>query len=230
MLPFMGGGSFNETTLDGDAQILRSVFMEEGFVDAKVSPPRTYLALDKKTISISFDVEEGPQYKIGKVKVRGDLVPEEGLTNQALRQIIDGEMAKDISERWQKVNNNVEEGEQPPEGWEKSKFGALDFRASHPPLVTGDTFKLSHLQLAMQEITNLYGDQGYAFVNVFPVTDTDPESGVVDITFDIQKGRKVKIGRIDISGNDPLLIRLSAGKSRSMKGTCTRVPELKNLE
>ena len=71
----MGGGSFNETTLDGDAQILRSVFMEEGFVDAKVSPPRTYLALDKKTISISFDVEEGPQYKIGKVKVRGDLVP-----------------------------------------------------------------------------------------------------------------------------------------------------------
>ena len=38
---------------------------------------------------------------------------------------------------------------------------------------------------------------------MFPVTDTDPESGVVDITFDIQKGRKVKIGRIDISGNDP---------------------------
>ena len=85
VLPFMGGGSFNEATLEGDAQILRSVFMEEGFVDAKVSPPRTYLALDKKTISISFDVEEGPQYKIGKVKVRGDLVPEEGLTNQALQ-------------------------------------------------------------------------------------------------------------------------------------------------
>merc|ERR1712023_95774 len=114
----------------------------------------------------------------------------------ALRQIIDGEMAKDISERWQKVQKNLEEGDDIPENWEKSKFGVLDFRASHPPLVTGDTFKLSHLQLAMQEITNLYGDQGYAFVNVFPVTDTDPESGVVDITFDIQKGRKVKIGRI----------------------------------
>ena len=166
VLPFMGGGSFNEATLEGDAQALRSVFMEEGFVDAKVSPPRTYLALDKKTISISFDVEEGPQYKIGKVKVRGDLVPEEGLTNQALRQIIDGEMAKDISERWQKVQKNLDEGDEVPENW-RNQFGALDFRASHPPLVTGDTFKLSHLQLAMQ-VQNLYGDQGYTFVNVFP--------------------------------------------------------------
>ncbi len=203
ILPFMGGGSFNEATLDADSQVLRSVFMEEGYVDAKVSPPRTYLALDKKTISVSFDIEEGPQYKIGKVKVRGDLVPEEGLTNQALRQIIDGEMAKDITERWNKVKDDLNEDGTPPEDWEQSKFGALEFRASHPPLVTGDTFKLSHLQLAMQEITNLYGDQGYAFVNVFPVTDTDPETGVVDITFDIQKGRKVRIGRIDISGNDP---------------------------
>ena len=204
LLPFMGGGSFSEPTLDADAQILRSVFMEEGFVDAKISPPRTYLSLDKKTISVSFDIEEGAQYKIGKVKVRGDFVDEEGLTKTAMRQIIDGETAKDISERWQKVQKGLDEkNPEPPEGWESSKFGALDFRASHPPLVTGDTFKLSTLQLTMQEITNLYGDQGYAFVNVVPVTDTDPESGVVDITFDIQKGNKVRIGRIDITGNDP---------------------------
>ena len=205
VLPFMGGGSFNEATLEADAQILRSVFMEEGFVDAKISPPHSYLSLDKKTISISFDIDEGPQYKIGKVNVRGDLVPEEGLTKAALRQLIDGEMAKDITERWQKVLKDGEESEdsENPEGWEKSKFGVLDFRASHPPLVTGDTFKLSSLQLTMQEVTNLYGDQGYAFVNVIPVTDTDPESGVVDITFDIQKGSKVRIGRIDITGNDP---------------------------
>ena len=203
VLPFMGGGSFNEATLDGDAQILRSVFMEEGFVDAKVSPPRTYLALDKKTISISFDVEEGPQYKIGKVKVRGIWSQKKGSPIRLSDRL--------LMERWPKTYLNV--GKRYKRILKKVvKFlrtgrsqssGALDFRASHPPLVTGDTFKLSHLQLAMQEITNLYGDQGYAFVNVFPVTDTDPESGVVDITFDIQKGRKVKIGRIDISGNDP---------------------------
>ena len=67
-------------------------------------------------------------------------------------------------ERWQRIYrsggkevlNNLEEGEKPPDGWEKSKFGALDFRASHPPIVTGDTFKLSHLQLAMQEITVIW--------------------------------------------------------------------------
>lgn len=204
ILPFMGG-NFNETTLDADGQILRSVLMEEGFVDAKVSPPHTFLSLDKKYITVSFDIEEGVQYKIGKVNVRGDMVPEEGLTSLGIRQIINGDTAKDISDRWKKVQSDAQRNpEKPlPEEWEKSTFGALDFRASHPALETGDTFKLSVLQTTMQEITKLYGDQGYAFVNVVPVTDTDPESGVVDITFDIQKGRKMKIGRIDISGNDP---------------------------
>lgn len=203
LIPFMGGGSFDEHTLDADMQIIRSVFMEEGFVDVKVNPPHSFLSLDKKYISISVDIEEGVQYKIGKVKVKGDFVEEEGLTKQAVHNIIDGEMAKDITERWQKVLKDLEEDGEIPEGWEKTKFGALDFRAGHPELETGDIFKLSSLQLCMQEISNLYGDQGYAFVNVIPLTDTDPESGVVDITFDIQKGNKVKIGRIDVSGNDP---------------------------
>ena len=57
--------------------------------------------------------------------------------------------------------------------------------------------------MTMGEITKPYADQGYAFVNVVPVTEPDPEAGVVDITFDIQKGQKMSIGRIDITGNDP---------------------------
>ena len=35
------------------------------------------------------------------------------------------------------------------------------------------------------------------------MTDTDAETGIVDVTFDIRKGDKVKINRISISGNDP---------------------------
>ena len=205
LLPFMGSGAFDKNILDTDAQILRSALMEEGFVDAQVSPPHSYLSLDKKYISVSFDIEEGAQYKIGKVNIRGDMVPEEGLTKEALREIINGQMAKDISERWSKIAADLEKNPEMtiPEEWEKSAFGALDFRSNHPAMETGDVFKLSTMQLTMQEITKLYGDQGYAFVNVIPLTDTDPESGVVDITFDIQKGRKVNIGRIDITGNDP---------------------------
>ena len=207
LIPFMGGGSFDETTLDTDMQVIRSVFMEEGFVDVKVSPPHSFLSLDKKYISISVDIEEGKQYKIGKVNVKGDFVEEEGLSKDALRAIIDGEMAKDITERWNGVlkdlGGEITEASTIPEDWEETSFGALDFRTGHAALETGDIFKLSSLQMCMQEISNLYGDQGYAFVNVIPVTDTDLEAGVVDITFDIQKGNKVKIGRIDISGNDP---------------------------
>ena len=59
------------------------------------------------------------------------------------------------------------------------------------------------MQITMQEEHDYYGDQGYAFVNVVPLTNTDPESGVLELTFDIRKGSKMVIGRIDITGNDP---------------------------
>jgi outer membrane protein insertion porin family len=55
----------------------------------------------------------------------------------------------------------------------------------------------------MQQSADLYGDEGYAFTNVVPQTDPHPEEGVVDIRFDIGKGDKMWIGKIDITGNDP---------------------------
>ena len=53
----------------------------------------------------------------------------------------------------------------------------------------------------MGEISHLYGDQGYAFVNTFPITETDADAKIVDITFDIQKGDKVYYERINVVGN-----------------------------
>ena len=41
---------------------------------------------------------------------------------------------------------------------------------------------------AMAEIADLYGDQGYAFTNVIPLTETDPDARVVDVSFEIQRG------------------------------------------
>jgi len=202
-------GAFNEDFLDTDMEIVRQVFMEEGYVDVKVGAPKVYLSPDKRFVYISIHVDEGPRYRLGKLKVTGDLDAAEGLTTEAIQEIIGGETAKLMHERWEKADaearaRNPEMNEPPlEEGWEKGSNAALRFDPTHPPLETGDWFKLSLMHIVLGEISDLYGDQGYAFVQVIPVTNTDPEAKVVDITFDVQRGEKVRIGRIDITGNDP---------------------------
>ncbi len=196
-------GTFDEIALADDTQIVRQVFLEEGYVDVQVDQPQVFLSPDKRFIHVSMNVTEGPRYKLGKVKVDGDFVEAEGLTRPALREIIDGATAKTINGRWRSARKKVGDDAPLPEGWEKGRKGWLRFDPTHPPLETGDWFKLSTLQQSMQQMSDLYGDQGYAFANVAPNTITDPESGVVDIEFQIQRGDKVRIGRIDIQGNDP---------------------------
>ncbi len=183
-------GAFRQETLDTDTYIVRQVFLEEGFVDVRVDPPNVYLSPDKRYIFISIHVEEGEQYNIGALNVEGDFVPEEGLTADAVTQIIGGRPVVEVQEdQWRAAT-----------GRGKELFG---FEAKGPRLRQGDVFKLSTMQMVVQAVTDLYADQGYAFVNVIPLPDTDPERRVVDITFQIEKGEKVRIGRVEVTGNDP---------------------------
>lgn len=52
----------------------------------------------------------------------------------------------------------------------------------------------------VRAITNLYGDEGYAFVNVQPIPEAH-EDDTADIIFKIDKGPRVRIQRINITGN-----------------------------
>lgn len=66
----------------------------------------------------------------------------------------------------------------------------------------GQIFSRSKLQQDIQSISNLYQDEAYAYVNVTPLTSVHPEERTVDLTFDIQKGKKVRWERIEIVGNE----------------------------
>lgn len=195
-------GAFKEESLEMDSTTVRSVYLEEGYVDVQVDPPKVYLTPDKRSIVVSIHVNEGPQYKLGLLRFQGDFVPEEGLTEAAAREILAGESARTVGQRWQKAKDKAPEGTVPT-GWEQDSDGLLSFNEKHPVLKTGDTFKLTTLQTALSELTDLYGDQGYAYANITPLTDTNPEEKVVDITFDIDRDQKYRVGRIDITGNDP---------------------------
>ncbi|MCL2178894.1 MAG: outer membrane protein assembly factor BamA [Proteobacteria bacterium] len=66
---------------------------------------------------------------------------------------------------------------------------------------SGQRFSRSSMMEDIQTISDAYYDLGYAYANVTPLTDLDTENRIVDIVFDIQKGERVKIERIDIIGN-----------------------------
>ncbi len=68
-------------------------------------------------------------------------------------------------------------------------------------LVSGDTFRTSKLRQDILKLTDKYGDVGYAFVNIEPETEIEPEKKTVDITYRIDQGPQVTIDKILITGN-----------------------------
>jgi outer membrane protein insertion porin family len=101
----------------------------------------------------------------------------------------------------------------PVEEGERFKTGELDvtgdFLPDHPQeqvrkliaLKEGEWFSSGKLRQTIQVIGELYKDQGYAYVNIVPNTIVDDDRKVVDLTIDIDKGKKVRFGRIQVLGN-----------------------------
>ena len=103
-----------------------------------------------------------------------------------------------------KVTIGITEGEQ-------YRIGALGFKgellenqdvlAGKLKEKTGELFSRSNLRADIFTLTDFYADQGYAFANAAPLTKLNPESRTIDITFEMEKGEKVTIDRINIAGN-----------------------------
>jgi outer membrane protein assembly factor BamA len=69
-------------------------------------------------------------------------------------------------------------------------------------LVTpGEVFNRAKLGMSMFRVQDQFKNRGYAYVEVVPETHIDTEARIVDMNFNIQKGVKVFIERIEIRGN-----------------------------
>ena len=68
-------------------------------------------------------------------------------------------------------------------------------------LKQGDVFSRAELRKSVIALNDLYADQGYAYVNVSPLTRIDDAKRVINLNFQIEKGQKVYIHRIHITGN-----------------------------
>lgn len=191
LLPFLGkAGTFKRDLLEADQRTVSAVFLEEGYLDVKVEPPNVYLSPDKRFIFVHYDITEGEQYTLGSLDVKGDFVEEEGLTRDAALQILSGRQVADIQEdQWRAAEDRRKR-------W-------FRFETKSAVLQTGEVFKYSSMDLVRSNLEGLWKDQGYAFVNVSPDIRPDPETRVADITYEIDRGQKMRIGRINITGNDP---------------------------
>jgi len=83
---------------------------------------------------------------------------------------------------------------------------------------SGARFSRSFMAEDIQTISDAYYDLGYAYANVTPLTDLDVENRIVDIVFDIQKGERVKIERIDVAGNTKTRERVIRREMRVYEG------------
>jgi outer membrane protein insertion porin family len=102
------------------------------------------------------------------------------------------------------VTVKIDEGEQ-------FKVGTVDIGGDEIPdmeraraalsLAPGEVFRTSKLRDDINALTEVYGDEGYAFVNVTPDTKIDQEAKTVDVTYRVSKGPQVYIDKITITGN-----------------------------
>ncbi len=66
----------------------------------------------------------------------------------------------------------------------------------------GDVFSRGKFDASLDALRNRYTDVGYAFADIEPTIDPDPDTRRVKAGFKINKGKLAYIERIEISGND----------------------------
>ncbi len=85
-------------------------------------------------------------------------------------------------------------------------------------LSKGDIFSRKQLTASSNRITNVLGDNGYAFVNVNPIPTLDDDKLEVALNYYIDPGKRVYVRRVNISGNKQTQDEVLRRELRQMEG------------
>ena len=151
---FTDTGIYQKAMLKADLLKLELFYREHGYINVKVLDPIINVDKKEKAIFIKILIEEGEQYKTGKIEFVGD----QTFPEKKLREKVD--------------------------------------------LKEGDVYSLGKIREGIFNITELYSQQGYAYAEVRPDRSINTQKKIVDIVMQIDKSRKVYIGKITITGND----------------------------
>lgn len=65
-------GDLDRTKLDQDAALLNTYYSNQGYIRVRVADP--IVDIGEEGIHITFKIDEGPRFKVGKVDISGDLI------------------------------------------------------------------------------------------------------------------------------------------------------------
>ncbi|MAN45097.1 MAG: outer membrane protein assembly factor BamA [Alphaproteobacteria bacterium] len=86
------------------------------------------------------------------------------------------------------------------------------------PIQEGALFRGDAIEETIDALTYSAGIAGYAFVDIRPQLDVNPETGNIDVTFAVDEGPRVYIDRINIVGNTQTLDRVIRRELRISEG------------
>ncbi len=67
-------GIYDYKKLLKDREMIIDFYLNHGFIDVKVSDPIILLSPDRKFVNVIFHIDEGEQYRVGSITVKGDLI------------------------------------------------------------------------------------------------------------------------------------------------------------
>ena len=130
------------------------------------------------------------------------------------------------------ITFTVEEGE-------RYTFGPMDvsvsargldpeeFQAIVPDL-EGEIYDATRVEEIANELTDLAGQKGFAFVQVRPQPRKDPEENTIAITFDLVEGSRIFVERIEIEGNSQTLDRVIRREMTIAEGDAFDARKIRN--
>jgi len=87
---YTGTDKYSREKLEGDAERIRSYYLDRGYLEYEAEPPQVTISPDRKDIYITYTLHEGQPYTISRVQLAGDLLGQEDQL-LALVQVQDGE-------------------------------------------------------------------------------------------------------------------------------------------
>lgn len=94
-----GSGQYKQEMFERDVQILRFLYWNQGYVQAKVDRPQVTVTPDKKNIFITIRIDEGEQYSVGEVDFAGDILFSKEELFEAIKIDENGVFAYDVLQK-----------------------------------------------------------------------------------------------------------------------------------
>jgi len=79
---YTGNDQYSKQKLAADLEVLRSHYLNQGYLNFKLKSTQVSISADKKLIYITINIDEGQQYKIKELKLAGQLIVPDELVKQ----------------------------------------------------------------------------------------------------------------------------------------------------